>query len=324
MSLIDLDYYENKSDDLSKNKDVLKELPLYNFYENIDKKLNNNEATDNCTECNTKLSGTEEDVLELHKLCKSFCNIILKDNDLNLHCSNPPCNTSCSYMYLWLYNKVINITEKPSLIKKFYTALQTISETTRSDKKFCYIRRFDANREKFKNFKHLYEFLFTYYDINKKLSPQRNREDRIYCNHIKENFRFYNYIKENCPQLDKCSYKNELQQIKENVSKHINLSEICNKCNYEQTQCKTDSKETNDIPCLKENGSTLTLPITNPDQYNAVNQVSKFTPLGSWLYSKIKRTNNIEKNINAENYYISHHNTRIEEIDPVNSSNNAY
>ncbi|VUZ95653.1 PIR protein [Plasmodium vivax] len=341
MSLLDLDYYEKKPNNLSDIKDVLKELPLYNLYVKIEKKLDNNVDTDNCEECNTKLSGTYPEKSKLLELCKRFCKIISKPSDLNLHCNDKSCIISCHYMNLWLYSYVITITKKSHIIEKFYTALESITKIHRSDMKFCDIKNFKSDPENFNNTKYLNEFVFTYYDIYQKISLQRNEEYQLLCNHIKENFRLYNSIKKNCPELNKCSYKNELMHIKNIFSDPAKLSEIYSKCNYEPTQCKENSIETNDIPCLKEIVSHSATPEIDSDQNNVGNEISKvltysipslatltmlykFTPLGSWLYSKIKRTNNMENNIKAENYYISHHNTRIEEIDPGNNSNNTY
>ncbi|CAI7721740.1 PIR protein [Plasmodium vivax] len=341
MSLVDLGYYKDNRGDLSEISDLLKKLPLYNFYDKLDNELGNNEATGNCKECNTKLSGTSPEELRLLALCKSFCNIISKGNVFNKHCKDSSCNIYCTYINFWLYSKVIEITITSTIIEKFYKALERISKIPISDMEFCEIKNYNKIHDNFKNLKYLYEFLFSYYDLNKKISPQLNGEDRLYCNHIKENFRFYNDIKESCTNLRSCPYKTELGKFEQIFSDGTELSDIYSKCNYEQTSCIQNSIKINDIPCLKEKEITLPFPIINlhPDKVvnKIINGVSysiptlatltmlyKFTPLGSWLYSKIKRTNNIEKKINAENYYISHHNTRIEEIDPGNSSNNTY
>ncbi|KMZ96485.1 hypothetical protein PVNG_05838 [Plasmodium vivax North Korean] len=255
--------------------ELLKELPLYIFYEKIHRELSNNGANDNFAECNTKLLSTDPKESKLLKLCKSFHNVFSKASELNLYFKESSFNTSCFQMNLLLYSKVISITEESNIIDKFYKALQTISKVSISDKKFCDIKNYEYRPEKFKKMKYLYEFLFTYYDIYQKITLPRNNNYQLYCNHIKENFRLYNSIKKNCPELDKCPYKNELRQIKQNVDEYINLSEICSKCNYEPTTCKENSNEANDIPCLKEKVSTLALPITNPDPDNVVNQITK-------------------------------------------------
>ncbi|KMZ77090.1 hypothetical protein PVIIG_06327 [Plasmodium vivax India VII] len=317
MSSIDLNYYENKDEKLSEIRELLKEIPLYTFYEKINKKLEYNEETHNCEACNTILSSTSSEEPQLLQLCKSFCNIILKDSELDLYSDDPYPNRSCIYMNLLLYNNVISITENFDIIEKFYTALQTISKIPRSGKKFCAIKNYKYNREDFKKKKYLNEFLLSYNVINEKISRKRNTEYKLYCNHIKENFRLYNDIKEKCTPKDKCTYNTEVEGIKKIFSDPKNLSEIYSKCNYVQTPCKQGSKEEKDVPCLTEKSSTLPPLIKDPEP-------DKFTPIGSWLYSKIKRTNNMEKNINAESYYISHHNTRIDEMDPGNSSNNTY
>ncbi|KMZ77314.1 hypothetical protein PVIIG_05284 [Plasmodium vivax India VII] len=169
-------------------------------------------------------------------------------------------------MKLLLYSSVISITEEPNIIDKFYSALQTISENSRSDIKFCDIEKFKSNREQFKNLKYLYEFLFTYYDINGKISPHLNTNDQLYCNYIKENFRLYNDIKEKCPTVGICPYSKELGEIKKIFITQKHLSQIYRKCNYVQTPCKEDSDETNDIPCLKNKGSNSPSPIKDPEQ----------------------------------------------------------
>ncbi|VUZ99951.1 PIR protein [Plasmodium vivax] len=321
--------------------ELLKELPLYIFYEKIHRELSNNGANDNFAECNTKLLSTDPKESKLLKLCKSFHNVFSKASELNLYFKESSFNTRCFQMNLLLYSNVISITKETNIIDKFYKALHTISKVAISNKQFCDIKNYEYHPEEFKKMKYLYEFLFTYYDIYQKISQPGNTKKQLYCNHIKENFRLYNSIKKNCPELNKCSYKNELMQIKNIFSDHAKLSEIYSKCNYEPTQCKENSIETNDIPCLKEIVSHSATPEIDSDQNNVGNEISKvltysipslatltmlykFTPLGSWLYSKIKRTNNMENNIKAENYYISHHNTRIEEIDPGNNSNNTY
>ncbi|KMZ83373.1 hypothetical protein PVBG_06229 [Plasmodium vivax Brazil I] len=274
MSLINLDYYEMKGDDLSETRKFLKEIPLYNLYVKIDEVLSNNETNDNCEECNRKLSGTTSEELQLIKLCKSFCNVISKRSDLNLYCKDSYRNISCVYMNLLLYSNVINITQKFNIIEKFYTALQTISKTTSSDKKFCDIVNYKFSREKFKNYKYLYEFLFTYDYINDKITQTGNAKNQLYCNHIKENFRLYNEIKEKCSNEGDCQYNSELNGIKKRFGNPEFLSEIYSKCNYVKTQCKQNPIETDDIPCLIETVRKSPPPVVGPNTGNVVNQIT--------------------------------------------------
>ncbi|KNA00871.1 hypothetical protein PVNG_06203 [Plasmodium vivax North Korean] len=255
--------------------ELLKELPLYIFYEKIHKELRNNGADDNFAECNTKLLSINPKESQLLKLCKSFHNVFSKASELNLYFKESSFNTSCFQMNLLLYSKVISITEESNIIDKFYKALHTISKVAISNKQFCDIKNYEYHPEEFKKMKYLYEFLFTYYDIYQKISQPGNTKKQLYCNHIKENFRLYNDIKEKCDQVGNCRYNTELLWFKEKVGNPTILNEIYSKCNYEQTPCKQDSTKINDIPCLKKNESTLPPQIKDPDPNNVVNQVSK-------------------------------------------------
>ncbi|KMZ77156.1 hypothetical protein PVIIG_06237 [Plasmodium vivax India VII] len=128
-------------------------------------------------------------------------------------------NKKCQYMNHCLHDKVINITKGTNLFINFYVVLSIYSGIKKENFKNCTLENFNIDKETF-NKKHIsYEFLESYDDMKKKIGSKYKLHTPLYCIHVKENFNFYNRIKDNCTNVT-CKYFKNLQNIKEKFNKH--------------------------------------------------------------------------------------------------------
>ncbi|VUZ93232.1 PIR protein [Plasmodium vivax] len=318
MSYRGFEYYENQGDIAKYN--LLKNLSLYKLYDKLNQTLPNKSQDAICLQhCNGKLQNLEEGESKLPELCKSVCKVMLTPEDIDIFCSNSVCKRSCLYTNLWLYNHVLNITNSEINIDNFYQALKLIQQRETSALKECSFRNFKLDNDVFNIIKFIYELLYLYDDIKNNISGKYESNDELYCKHIKENFRYYNIIKKKCTIKEECKYHKELMNFKNQFSKDQVLDFIYKNCRYEKTLCKGDTDLSNDIPCLKKSENSVKITISDGDSNNVIkilymsllsfgsvmgilSMFYKFTPLGSWLRTKIGKKNNIEKHMNKENY----------------------
>ncbi|CAI7720294.1 hypothetical protein, conserved [Plasmodium vivax] len=303
MEYPDLTYYENGDDKIEISK-LLKQLNLYEFYEEIDKKFNKQHELSNCEECNEKFKGIEDQESELLELCKRVCNFILDNGNNNYFCNGKSCNNSCSHMRFRLYDHVTKNNKSTDNIKNFYEALKFISKKAIVKWKNCSLENFNMRKNEFDNFKYLYEFLFTYKDISHKISPELYPNAPLYCKHIKNFFRFYNTIKDSCPPQEQSQYCITIKMLRTNFINHDEINNICNKCNYEKTPCKEGTDVSSDIPCLKDKGNESTTQISedDPNDNIIIKILFNFTPLGSLLPSRMNKRKNMLEHVYENNY----------------------
>ncbi|KMZ76550.1 hypothetical protein PVIIG_06318 [Plasmodium vivax India VII] len=208
--------------------------------------------------------------VQLINLCKKCCNIILNVHHILDRCKASDDNKKCQYMSHWLYDKVISITKDANLVSNLYVVLSMYSGFNKKKFKNCTLENFNVDKEAF-NKKHiLYEFLESYDDMKNKIDNPNELYTPLYCKHIKENFNFYNRIKDNCTK-DTCKYYNDLQNFKEKFNKPDLLKFIYEKCNYENASCSPGSNETDDVPCLQAKGSPFIFHILGIDPDDIVN-----------------------------------------------------
>ncbi|CAG9473019.1 unnamed protein product [Plasmodium vivax] len=220
---------------------------------------------------------------------------------------------------IWLYNRVLNITTSKNIINNFYEALELTAESGNPLLKKCLTKNFNIENNIFNILKFIYEFLHLYPDIKNKISEKYDENVELYCKHIKENFQYYNSNNKICTRTNNCAIYNELDNFKKKFSSAEVLDFIYKNCRYKKTLCKGDTDLSNDIPCLKKSENSVKITISDGDSNNVIkilymsllsfgsvmgifSMFYKFTPLGSWLRTKIGKKNNIEKNMNKENY----------------------
>ncbi|CAG9485599.1 unnamed protein product [Plasmodium vivax] len=180
MEYPDLAYYEDL-DDKNQISELLKQLTLYKFYEEIDKEFYKKYDITHCKKCKEKLEGITNPEPELLKLCIGVCNFILENGNNKYFCNGSPCNNSCSHMKFRLHDHVMKINKSSDNINKFYEALKYISQDAKLKLRDCPIVNFDMSKKDFMNFKYLYEFLFNYLDIRHNIYEEGNSNKQLYC-----------------------------------------------------------------------------------------------------------------------------------------------
>ncbi|KMZ88697.1 hypothetical protein PVBG_05553 [Plasmodium vivax Brazil I] len=246
-------------------------LRLYEFYKLLDEELDKSNGSD-CKNsyCENNIASMQTNGAELIDLCKKCCNIILNVNNILDKCKSSDDKKKCQYMSHWLYDKVVSITQGTNLFINFYAALLIFSSTNKEKFKNCTLKDFNVDKETF-NRKHiLYEFLESYDEMKHKIGSQSEQYTPLYCKHVKENFNFYNRIKDNCT-TDACKYFKDLQDFKNKFNKPEVLNFIYEKCKYKETSCKHGSNAEDDVPCLQAKGSPFILPILGNDPDDIVN-----------------------------------------------------
>ncbi|CAG9482280.1 unnamed protein product [Plasmodium vivax] len=195
MSDPDIDYY-TKGVDKTEIIKLLKEQKLYKLYENFDNKLKSSPKSNICHgECFKKLPKEEEIEIKLLELCKEMCNLLLNFSNIDGFCTKSSCCGQFIYLNIWLYEKIKEISSSSSQIKNFCDALNIIKKTKPLIFSTCGIINFNLHDNYFKHMKYLYEFLHIFSDIKEKISHNHGSEDKIYCKHIQEFFKYYNEIK---------------------------------------------------------------------------------------------------------------------------------
>ncbi|KMZ83458.1 hypothetical protein PVBG_05575 [Plasmodium vivax Brazil I] len=270
MDYPDLEYYDKKYSQKEEIRKHLKKLTFYNLYQKIDVDFNENIVSEKCDICNEKLNSIANAQDELIKLCREVCNFIL-NNDFKHYCGGTSCESSCFNVKFRLYDRVMEINQNPDNINSFFDALQIISNLPDARLKLCKITNINLNKSDFTHFKYLYEFLSTFIDIRSKISEGHSSDDKLYCKHIKEFFRFFNSRSKNCTNRYTCKYYNILDTIKTKLKTSDHLNFIYENCKYVKTECPEDTNINIDIPCLKDNEDILKTPKANPDVKNGLN-----------------------------------------------------
>ncbi|KMZ81709.1 hypothetical protein PVIIG_05541 [Plasmodium vivax India VII] len=222
----------------------------------------------------------------------------------------------------WLYDKVVSITQGTNLFINFYAALLIFSSTNKEKFKNCTLKDFKVDKEAFHKKHILYEFLESYDDMKKKIESQIELYTPLYCKHVKENFRFYNDVKDQCTSEASCDYFKELNEFKTKFIQENVLNFIYDKCKYKKSSCKYGSNTDNDVPCLRAKGSPFILLLLGNDPDDIVNILLnvtiisvpilaiflilfKFTPFGSKLSrlkAKLQKNGHKKKEENIEDY----------------------
>ncbi|KNA01597.1 hypothetical protein PVNG_06378 [Plasmodium vivax North Korean] len=263
MSKIVPKYFLNK---IIKNKNILlnsehylllKGLRFYEFYEELDKELRNStDSEPKCVHCESNIASEPSTGKELIYLCKKVCNIIINVNGILDKCKNNTDDKPCQYMSYWLYNNVMSISNNLSLIRSLYHILRIFCNSRKPNFNNCILKNFNMDRNAFENKHILYEFLESYDDMKNKIDSHNELYTPLYCKHVKENFNFYNLIKDNCTN-DTCEYSNDLRNFKKKFSNSDVLEFIYDKCDYIKTSCEQGSNEEGDVPCLREKGNSF-------------------------------------------------------------------
>ncbi|VUZ93225.1 PIR protein [Plasmodium vivax] len=319
MSEPNIDYYVG--DDKDKIKGLLKKVTLYKLYNTLENELKIIPEVQICNqECGAKLQGNSSDVSELLKLCKGICNIISKVKNIDGFCSEKSCSRSFIYMNIWLYEHVKKIKASDSVINNFYAALESIMKTYASELKQCNITNYNEYENVFIHMKYLIEFLHIYEDIKNEISADLSAEGQLYCSYIKEFFKYYNKIEGSCPSAGtKPIYCNVIGMYKPTLINARTIDSIYNKCKFDKIPCESDSPVKKDFPCLeiKDNlfknqsqsgnirniASTLNTAILPFISISGISLIFyKFTPLGSYLRTRLRRKKNINTNTHEEKY----------------------
>ncbi|KMZ77379.1 hypothetical protein PVIIG_06536 [Plasmodium vivax India VII] len=241
---------------------------------------------------------------ELLKLCIGVCNFILDKGNDKYFCNKSSCNNSCSHMKFRLHDHVIKNIKSPDNIKNFYEALKSISKNAKSKLKDCSIENYNMIENKFTNFKYLYEFYFNYMDISKNFFKGGDINAKLYCKYIKFFFRFYNTIKDNCSPQKKFKYCNILDELRKRFIIQGEITNVYEKCNYEETSCEEGTNVSTDIPCLteKKNGSTVQKLGGDPNDNTIIKILLNFTPIGSLIRSRMNKRKNMLEHVYENNY----------------------
>ncbi|KMZ83265.1 hypothetical protein PVBG_05892 [Plasmodium vivax Brazil I] len=222
----------------------------------------------------------------------------------------------------WLYDKVVSITQGTNLFINFYAVLSMYSGNKKENFKNCTLKDFKVDKEAFHKKHILYEFLESYDDMKKKIESQIELYTPLYCKHVKENFRFYNDVKDQCTSEASCGYFNELNDFKGKFSQKGELNYIYEKCKYKETTCNNGSYAEDDVPCLRAKGNPFILPLLGNDPDDIVNILLnvaiisvpimaiflilfKFTPFGGKLNrinAKGRKSGSKKKEENIEDY----------------------
>ncbi|CAI7718326.1 Plasmodium vivax Vir protein, putative [Plasmodium vivax] len=327
-----IEYY--KEDNISEIKELLKTLTLYELYNSFEKELKRIPNVDTCNErCGAKLTEGSKEGLDLLKLCKVICKIILEVIANNGIYRESPCSRSFIYLNIWLYERVSQITSSDSEIKNFYEVLTSIMQTKGSHLEKCSIVNFNEGKKGFKDMKYLFEFLQICDNIKNEISADLSPKDQLYCTYIKEFFKYYNKIEGSCPSAGtKPIYCNVIGKYKSTLIGTGTLDIIYNKCNFDKIPCEGDSTVKENFPCLsiKENlfknesqsgnirnvVSTLHTAILPFISISGISLIFyKFTPLGSYLRTRMRRNKNIKTNTHEEKY------NNLENISTIQENN---
>ncbi|VUZ99972.1 PIR protein [Plasmodium vivax] len=314
-----IDYCEGTDKD--QIKDLLKNVTLYKLYNTYECELKNDPAVGTCNEqCDAKLRGESNEVLKLLKLCKGFCNIISRVINKNRICKESSCRGSFIYMNIWLHDHVIETSASDEEINNFYTVLESIMKTDAPELYEYNITNYNKYKSVFKHMKYLSEFLNTCDDIQKEISTNMGAKDQLYCTYIKEFFKYYNKIEGSCPSAGtKPIYCNVIGMYKPTLINARTIDSIYNKCKFDKIPCESDSPVKKDFPCLeiKDNlfknqsqsgnirniASTLNTAILPFISISGISLIFyKFTPLGSYLRTRLRRKKNINTNTHEEKY----------------------
>ncbi|KMZ95671.1 hypothetical protein PVMG_05815 [Plasmodium vivax Mauritania I] len=244
-----LSYYQNDQDK-TEVENLLKNLTLYKLYKEIDMKKFKQTNSDDCNVCDTEIEVTNNSKPNLVKLCREVCNIMLNMGDNDIFCNETSCKDLCNHMKFWIYEHLLNITTDINEVNSFYKPLESIRKSNSAKWEICTVK-LNMDKEDFKKFKNIYDFLYTSKDIIDKISQKSDTDVKLYCKHIKEIVRYYNNIKGNCISGNKYTYCNTLYKFKSIFTYNNQLDNICNNCKYEKTAC-TSGSIVEEIPCLKE------------------------------------------------------------------------
>ncbi|CAI7723145.1 PIR protein [Plasmodium vivax] len=306
MSNPSLKYHEANFNTASEVTELLNSLPLYEFYNKLDHELENAKNSESqCATCRLFVPMGKEGKTEQLLLCEKVCYIILNLNKISLFDTRLSSDKLCSYMRFWLYNYATKIPNFPDRNEKFYNALNTIISSPQSKINDCSLENYDINKDEFNNKHILYEFLENYDYIENKIKTEGNPKINLYCQYIKENFSFYNRIKNICATEQTCSKYKELDKFKEKFKEPNVINLIYDKCDYEKASCKNGFNGENDVPCLRKKGNSFLFLLLGDDPDDILNILLnlaivsapilavflilfKFTPLGKSL-NKIKQ-----------------------------------
>ncbi|SCA60222.1 Plasmodium vivax Vir protein, putative [Plasmodium vivax] len=336
MSKPNLSYYEKEAD-RKEVGNLLKNLNLYKLYKELDMKLVNKMPKEDCNVCDNVLNVPSNLKPQLVQLCHDVCNIMLNIDDTHLPCTESSCNNLCNHIKFWIYEHLMKITTDKNDVESFYKPLESIKKPGATKREICDVKLY-MKHDDFKKFKNIYDFLYTSKDIVDKISQADDTDVKLYCKHIKEFVRYYNKIKGNCTPSNHCTYYSILYKFKSIFTYENQLDDIYNKCNYEQTTCPSGSME-EEIPCLKEIEYKPIFPIKIDDKNNVISIISniaifiipifgllsifyKFTPLGFWLRSRMRKKNNTHKNMSQGKYDILENTSRTEQLYPESKEYN--
>ncbi|GAB69986.1 hypothetical protein PCYB_007350 [Plasmodium cynomolgi strain B] len=225
-----------------------------------------------CNVCERELNGITIAKQSLVKFCKDVCNIMINIADIDIPCSISSCNNLCFLMKFWIYEYLMKITTEETEVKSFYNALKSIIYGDPTKWNICNIN-FYMEKDDFIIFKYIYDFLYTYKDMRNEISKKYDTEVKLYCIHIKEFLRYYNNIKGNCNDSEKCVYYYELDKFKNVFTYGGELDYIYNNCKYEKTACTSNSIE-EEIPCLKEKEYKYLFSMEFDDTHNIISIIS--------------------------------------------------
>ncbi|CAI7717831.1 Plasmodium vivax Vir protein, putative [Plasmodium vivax] len=260
-----IDYCEG--DDKNKIKDLLKNVTLYKLYDTFEHELKSNPEFGKCNEqCGAKLKGVSTEESKLLKLCKIICNVILNVIDSNGLYKGLSCSGSNIYMNIWLYEQVKKIKAKDYEINNFYDALVSIMKIRKSELENCSIINFHEKKNEYTNMKYLIEFLHIYEDIQKEITADLSAKDQLYCTYIRDFFKYYNSIEGSC--------------------RSTGTRPIC--CGSGNIRNVVSTLHTAILPSISISGILLIF--------------YKFTPLGSYLRTRMRRKKNIKTNTHEEKY----------------------
>ncbi|SCA59556.1 VIR protein [Plasmodium vivax] len=281
MSYPCLDYYKDEAHVASKVFNILKDFPLYDFYNKLHNEVTNVTTTDKrCALCTVNLTRTKQEQIDLLNLCQNFCHILLNFDHIKTVYQKISSDKRCTFTSYWLYDQVTKIPNFSSLSSKFYDPFPLISKHSHSKIKDCSLENYRIDKNKFTHKKILYEFLHIYDSIQDKLNSQEDvSKIQLYCMHIKENFRYYNIIKESCKSKGTCDYYDEYKQFKEKFKEPKVINLICEKCDYIKTSCEKGSNGEDDVPCLREKGYSFLYLIFGNDADNIINIILKVTTI---------------------------------------------
>ncbi|KMZ95944.1 hypothetical protein PVMG_06171 [Plasmodium vivax Mauritania I] len=262
--------------------ELLKHLPLYDFYNKLDTELKDAKILDSdCSVCNAYVPITPEGKKEQYNLCKKVCYILQFSENIQSISESINNDKLCLYVNLWLYHHATKIPDFPERIDNLYNALNLIK--TKRDNKVnqCNLTDYSISNSEFKHKQILFEFFENYENLKKMLESQDDINVQLYCNHIKKHFLYYNNIKETCVPENSCKFHDELKNFKEKFSNPVDLKLIYEKCDYEKTLCEKGSNGENDVPCLKEKGYSFLYLIFGNDADNIINILLKVTTISA-------------------------------------------